>query len=285
VQQTHFYFFSWCVSMLSSFTKDEKKLLMLALGLFFFGSLAVPYYKQNQNASVFQAGQKQPSGKVQPAMLAAAPNSTAQSLAPVTSDGKIDLNKADAKALEALPGVGPSRANDIIEYRTRNGGFRSVDDLDSVKGFGPAMMDKVREHAFVETATRSAATPAPAAATAEAAAPIAAPGYAANVPTNSIAPHEVAQAPQSAVAFAPAPRAPIVPAQSAQAMAETAMININTATREELETLKGVGPALGQRIIDYRNQFGRFLRPEDLDKVKGIGPAVLQKNRHRLTVR
>lgn len=60
-------------------------------------------------------------------------------------------------------------------------------------------------------------------------------------------------------------------------------VNINTATREQLETLPGIGATLAQRIIDYRNENGFFSSPEDLLKVKGIGEKKLEKLKDKIT--
>ncbi|MEW6244820.1 MAG: ComEA family DNA-binding protein [Bacillota bacterium] len=54
-----------------------------------------------------------------------------------------------------------------------------------------------------------------------------------------------------------------------------ALININTATAAQLQSLPGIGPAIAQRIVEYREKSGPFGRIEDLMKVSGIGPKVL----------
>lgn len=54
-------------------------------------------------------------------------------------------------------------------------------------------------------------------------------------------------------------------------------VNVNTATKVQLETLKGIGPGKAQAIIDYRTKNGPFKSLDDLDKVKGIGPGVIKQ--------
>jgi competence protein ComEA len=61
-----------------------------------------------------------------------------------TSDGPLSLSRADAEALDALPGVGPATAAEIIRWRDANGGFASVDDLERVPGIGPAKLEALR---------------------------------------------------------------------------------------------------------------------------------------------
>ncbi|WP_217132026.1 ComEA family DNA-binding protein [Leucobacter chinensis] len=59
--------------------------------------------------------------------------------------GPVNLNSADAAALETLPRIGPALAARIIEWRDANGGFRSVDDLMNVSGIGPKVFAELRD--------------------------------------------------------------------------------------------------------------------------------------------
>ena len=62
------------------------------------------------------------------------------------------------------------------------------------------------------------------------------------------------------------------------------LVNINTASLEELESLDGIGSATAQKIIDYRTENGPFVSIEDLINVSGIGPAVMDQIRPFITV-
>lgn len=57
--------------------------------------------------------------------------------------GTINVNTADAAALDALPGIGPSTAAAIVSYREANGSFGSLADLDAVPGIGPSTLSKL----------------------------------------------------------------------------------------------------------------------------------------------
>ncbi len=61
------------------------------------------------------------------------------------------------------------------------------------------------------------------------------------------------------------------------------LVNVNTATAEELETLTGIGPVLAQSILDYRAEHGDFQIAEELLNVKGIGEAKLEGFRAQIT--
>lgn len=78
----------------------------------------------------------------------------------------VDLNTANQAQLESVNGIGPAKAKAIIDYRTKNGAFKTLDDLDKVSGFGKATIAKVKTELVVgggkvaASPTAVAATPA-----------------------------------------------------------------------------------------------------------------------------
>ncbi len=65
---------------------------------------------------------------------------------------------------------------------------------------------------------------------------------------------------------------------------ENEKVNINTANQSELETLPGIGPSLASRIIEYREQNGKFNSIEELKNVKGIGDAKFEDLKNSATI-
>lgn len=63
------------------------------------------------------------------------------------------------------------------------------------------------------------------------------------------------------------------------------VVNINTADENELQKIRGVGPSIAQRIIDFREQNGNFQSIEDIKKVRGIGEKTFQKIKNSITVK
>jgi competence protein ComEA len=81
-------------------------------------------------------------------------------------------------------------------------------------------------------------------------------------------------------------RAAAVPIAGGAATADAppAVVHLTSASAEQLDALDGIGPALAQRIVDYRQAHGGFGSIDQLDEVSGIGPVRLESLRARLAL-
>jgi competence protein ComEA len=190
---------------------------------------------------------------VEPGTAKAAKGAKAAKPAPGTP---VDLNTADQKALEALPGVGPTLAKRIMAARP----IQNLDELAKVKG-----MSKTKVAALKDKVTFGAAAPA---APAAAPAPMTPAAPAAAKPT---APEGAAKAQPAAAAKGKAEAPKLAPGEK---------ININTASQEDLDKLPEIGPVKAKAIIEGRP----YKTPEDIMKVKGIKEGIYNKIKDHITV-
>lgn len=71
----------------------------------------------------------------------------------VFASGVVNINTADAAALDTLPGIGPTKAAAIVDYRTSHGPFTTIEAIQNVKGIGPATFEKLKDHITVAGTT------------------------------------------------------------------------------------------------------------------------------------
>lgn len=85
--------------------------------------------------------EKSPQGTAVQGAAGGAQAGTAKSL----PEGMVNINTADEKELDKLPGVGPAMAKRIVEYRTENGAFQAPEEIKRVKGIGDAKYEKMKD--------------------------------------------------------------------------------------------------------------------------------------------
>ena len=66
-----------------------------------------------------------------------------------TNDGKVNINMAESAELQTIPGIGPSKAQRIIEYRQSNGNFSSIEDIQNVSGIGSKTFESIKDYITV----------------------------------------------------------------------------------------------------------------------------------------
>ena len=176
-----------------------------------------------------------------------------------TQKALIDLNTASAKDLETIKGVGPATSKKIIEGRP----YKSVEDLKKA-GIPDKTIESIKPYVTVGTA------PAPG-------------KIAAETKTTPEAKKATSAKTTETSAKGPAKEA-ATPAEKAKASSKSApessvklapgqKVNINTATKEQIEALPRIGPAKAQAIIDGRP----YKKIEDIMKVKGIKEGTFNK--------
>ena len=158
-----------------------------------------------------------------------------------TAGGKVNLNSADITALESLPGVGPATAKAIVEGRP----WKSVDDLTKIRGLGETKLAALKELITLGD------EPAPASA--------------------KTTPVRTAGKTTAATSTATKAMPKLQPGRK---------VNINTASKDELDVLPGIGPVKAQAIIDGRP----FKTIEDIKTVKGIKDGEFSKIQDLISV-
>jgi competence protein ComEA len=84
-------------------------------------------------------------GEVPPTLIAPPGRGSASSIPTKTPGDKININTATLTELDTLPGIGPAIAQRIIDYRTQNGDFRTIEDLKKVRGIGDALFNQIKD--------------------------------------------------------------------------------------------------------------------------------------------
>jgi len=64
--------------------------------------------------------------------------------------GRVNINTATVSELDALPGIGPTTAQMIVDYRLQNGPFQFIQDIQNVPGIGPATYDRIKDYITIE---------------------------------------------------------------------------------------------------------------------------------------
>jgi competence protein ComEA len=181
----------------------------------------------------------------------------------------VNINTASAEELQTLPGIGPTKSAAILEYRGSHGAVASVEDLVNVNGIGAGTMNNLR--ALVTVGDGSAA-PGPDPGSTE-------PGEFDDEPAIDLS------GDGSSLGDPDGTTPPPEGGHDGPTAAPTGgLVNINTASADQLQTLPGIGATKANAIVEYRTQNGPFTSIDQLDNVPGIGPATMNTLRSLVTI-
>ena len=170
----------------------------------------------------------------------------------------IDLNRATAEDLEAIPGLGPALAQRIIDYRKAHGPFKKIEDLREVSGVGPQNLPRLKPYLGLGSPEDTAP-----------------PDWESAMTLGKSASGTYIESQEGRLTGSKGGIGPKTPGR---------VIDPNLASKADLETLPGIGPVMAQRIIDYRRAHGPYKKIADLRKVSGIGRKKLEKIKPYLTI-
>ena len=135
---------------------------LIAAVLFVF--TVVPCMAQQADKPVATEQPVQPVQPVQPAKPAKPAKAAKAKSEKSAVTGKININTATVDQLDMLPGMGPAKSKALIDYRTKNGNFKNIEDLQKVPGIKQKKIDKLKEYIIFEGETTLKAEAAPKAA-------------------------------------------------------------------------------------------------------------------------
>lgn len=182
---------------------------------------------------------------------------------PLAPGEKFDINTVSETDLARM--IGDGRAKRIVDYRRSVGRIGSLEELNEIPGIGEATIERMRPHLLPLPASRAPSSKPS--------------GGPSSEPSRGL----VSARPsfQSAASVADWDRSPQkAPRERAAPPAGT--VDLNTASVAELTSLPGIGEALAQRIVAWREENGRFRSVDQLLDVSGIGPAKLRALRPRV---
>ena len=144
-------------------TKSERRALLFITGILLasvFVKWLIPHetntkiYDYSMEDSLFKALSSDIMGDViiEETVKKPLKSKSTKKVKKTLEEKSIDINTADQKNLEKLPGIGPATAKLIIDYRTENGPFQSINELDNVKRIGPKTIEKITPYIYLKTA-------------------------------------------------------------------------------------------------------------------------------------